>query len=298
MKIAYIARHMQANSADDEGAVAHALRELGHEVRCVPESRGHRAVELRPDLLLFHKWGDTAALRAARCPKVFWYFDLVEWPGDSSLLGRDRSRREWMAQVLPLADLGFCTDGDWAKRHPDKLVWLPQGADGRIAGRGNPLSGDAVPLLFTGIAARGGRERASFVEGLRARYGGSFRHVPSGVYREALKELIARTAVVVAPDSPVTDKYASNRVWNALGFGAFLLHPDVAFVREAYRDGEHLRLYRDRDHLYELIDHYLERPAERRSIAAQGLLRTQNSHLYRHRVETLLAVVQERLGVG
>lgn len=295
LKIAFVARHDQPNpSNDDEGAITHAFQELGHKVERLRESKGHLAHKLHwCDFLLFCKWLDCKTLARVEIPKVFYYFDLVTYP-DPTLDARNRTRLAWMAQVLPLVDLGFCTDGDHTARdRTGKLVWLPQGADGRYVGFGTAKQ-DTPPILFTGIT-RGGKVRADFVYEMSNVYGDSFRQVQSGVHGRELADLIASSKIVVAPDGPVSDRYWSNRVYLSLGFGAFLLHPYCEGLTKHYTDGQEVVFYRSREDLHDKIRYYLERPAERQRIAAAGLERTKREHLYRHRVERLVQIVKERL---
>ena len=303
MRVLYVAKHGNGG-ADDEAAVAHALQVLGHEVHCLPENGCPSplvALAEKSDLLLFHKWGDAQVLRLVGCPKAFWYWDLVEFT-DPLLERRNATRRRWMEQIMPLVDIGFCTDGDWAARHPEKLVWLPQGADERMAGRGE-AKGPGPDILFFGSTYKCGSGRESFVREMKARYGGRFKWLDSGpsrpgVYGRALADVIAGAKVVVAPDAPATDRYWSNRVYVTLGFGGFLLHPWCDGLKDSYKYGREIDYYRSREQLHELIRFYLQGPDIRRQIAEAGLQRTLAEHTYRHRVQTLLGVIKERLGVG
>lgn len=296
MRIVYVAKFDQHNSNDDEDAVAHALTELGHQVIRVDEARGYKAAGQRGDFLLCHKWADTDALRAIKIPKVFWYFDLVDFP-DPTLSKRNQTRLNWMRDVLPLVDLGFCTDGDWvSKDTTGKLVHLFQGADARIAGRGQELvDQETPPILFSGIR-NGGRGRANFVDEMTIQYSGAFLQV-QGVYRQALANLIASTRIVVAPDAPVSDVYWSNRVYMTLGFGGFLLHPYCKLLAEHYEDGKEIMFYRSREELHAIIQRYYFQPEACRAIGDAGLQRTLAQHTYGHRVQELVRIVGERLGV-
>lgn len=301
MKILYVARHGQ-NNADDEGSVAHALRELGHSVHCLQESEAEvKAGRLSrgADLLLFHKWYAPSALASVGCPAAFWYWDLVDHP-DPLLHRRCAARVHWMRVMGAAADFGFVTDGDWAGawnrgRHEGQpaLRVLRQGADGRIAGRHpEPVEQD-IDVLFCGIGKGGGSARESFVSDLFQRYGARFVHVQAGVYRDRLRELVARAKVVVAPDSPVTDRYWSNRVYQMLGFGAFLLHPSCAGLYEDYYAGYHLEVYHDRTEMFGLIDECLARPIHSRNqVAEAGLDRTLWQCLYLHRCQDLIRHVE------
>lgn len=298
MKILYVANH-GCGGNDDEGAIQYALGTLGHDVIVLNESNWgtERYVEASEgvDLCLFHKWSNMDALRIMRCPKAFWYFDLVD-SGDPTLRGRDLGRKTWMDYALPLVDFGFCTDGDWVasdrnqRGENSKLHWLPQGADERIVGRDRPGS-LLTPILFTGIGQRGGAKRESWLAEMNQKWPRQFKHITRGVYREQLRKEIAGSAIVVAPDGPVTDRYWSNRIYNALGFGAFLIHPYCEGLRFQYRDRVEVVYYRDREELHDCIKLYLELDKSRREIATAGLILTEQEHLYRHRLEVLIETV-------
>jgi len=293
MRVLYIARHSQPN-ADDEGAIADALKFLGHEVICLPEQTKRMQYEWpKCDLVLFHKWDEPDALKQFDCPKAFWYFDLVDFP-DPTLAKRCQQRKDWMARTIPLVDVGFCTDGDWCKTS-DKLVWLPQGADQRIVGRGDPKGQQSVDIIFVGDQ-KGGKVRESFHAEMTHHYGAKYANVRSGLYRERLANRIAAVKIVVAPDGPITPYYWSNRVYNVLGFGAFLIHPNCE-VSKQYRDGEEIVLYSSRYTLHDLIDYYLNDPKARERISEAGLERTKAQHTYVHRCIRLIEVVRERCGL-
>ena len=73
----------------------------------------------------------------------------------------------------------------------------------------------------------------------KKKYEDLFHHVER-TYREKLRERIGTHSMMVAPDAPVTDRYWSNRVFMAMGFGAFMLHPYCAKLAEMYKDGEEI----------------------------------------------------------
>lgn len=291
MKIVYVAKH-DCGLNDDEGAIAFALRQLGHEVAEV-----HEQESLLPpgDLLLFHKFRNLPAIHAFNGRKVFWYFDLVDFP-DSELKARCDARKQWMEVVVPLVDIGFCTDGDWMERWNretpgNKLVWLPQGADERVVGRRQAVQD--IDILFVGQYKKCGEGRRNFVCDMVTRYGSRFVQVRN-VYREKLRDLVARAKIVVAPNAPVTDKYWSNRVYVMLGFGAFLLHPYCDGLTSQF-SAYALPMYSDREDLHLKIDYFLEAPEAREACQIAALRETQAKHLYRHRCEELIRTMKERL---
>ena len=309
MRIAYIAKHGNGGN-QDEDAIAYWLEDLGHDVTRIQEDEASKAaadvVPLRQlvaghDFMLFHKWNDFRGLSLLDrvIPRVFWYFDLVDFPSDPSLSRRCRSRKNWMMNAVPNSELGFCTDGDWvAQDRSGKLHWLMQGANPR-----DQLSTTAnlkkdFPLLFTGGVLRYGDGRYSFVDEMVKRYGLKLRVNYDGMFQSNLHALISQSHIVLAPDAPVTDRYWSNRVYLSLGFKAFMLHPYSEGVARHYEDREQIVLYRSRPECHELVAYYLDHPRERDRIACAGFDRTMREHTYRHRLESLLATVKDRLGIG
>jgi hypothetical protein len=297
MDIVYIARHHSGDN-DDEGAITHALRQLGHRVVRLPETCSVEQVKaMGGDFVLFHKW-DHADIYRIPQPKVFWYFDLT-LSDDPQLSGRMRRRRDWIHRVLPHCVLGFCTDGDLVDADKSgKLRWLMQGADERKVGLGSPLAFHS-PLLFTGIV-RGGAQRQHHVDLLKQTYGDDLLILGANgragrKHGRELADIIASCAVVIAPIGPSTDHYWSNRVYLTLGFGGFLVHPLCGYLNQHYLLGDELVVYRTEEESIAMIDYFLKRPEERQAIAERGYLRTVANHLYRHRCEELVAEVRRVL---
>lgn len=277
VKILYVANH-GCGGNDDEGAVLHALQQLGHEV--TPLHQDTFGALPGGDLLLFHKFQQWKRVIRFQGRKAFWYFDLVDI-ADPTLQGRCQHRKDWIERASVYAK-GFCTDGDWAADHG--LTHLPQGADERtLASDVGP--GGAIPVLFTGSGG-GGIVRTSFLKEMRDTYGTGFVHM-GRCYREELRTVLAGTTIVVAPDGPVTPRYCSNRVYTTLGLGGFLLHPYCEYLRKEYSPDQ-LVMYRDRAELHELIARYTLDKSERLRIARSGLYQTKAHHTYRHRLRRLL----------
>lgn len=323
MKILYVAKH-QSGDNDDEGAIAYSLKQLGHEVICVHEKKRYRYSHLTAvshmnrlgaDLCLFHKWDNPAEIAQIKCPKVFWYFDMVE-SDDPTLVERSVIRINWFKQVIPSVDLAFLTDGSWILKqkrteqpHWRKYSWLMQGADERFVGQ-MPVDPNikSPPILFMGTQNHGSA-RVQQINLLQARYGNKFQYLGGDSPRNRkhqyeLAKIIANTKMVIAPIGPGNDYYWSNRVYLTLGFGGFLLHPKYkgmcVFAEDAaYQEGKHYVGYDTNEELFSLINKYLEEGTreERETVARQGYERTLKGHLYTHRVIQLLNTCKEN-GIG
>jgi Glycosyl transferases group 1 len=292
---------------DDEGAIAFALEKLGHEVLKFDDRRPLTPADVArwlPDFLLTHKT-DPSKLVGMPCPKVFWYFDLIE-SDDRKLTERSKDRARWARTMTDVCDLGFMTDGDWVARdNTDKLCWLMQGADERVVGPYDPKTDPAPPqvpsgwtreILFTGSTIHGGK-RISFVEDMKAKWGNRFlafgHHPKDRVHGRKLAALLAQAKVVVCPDGPVTDRYCSNRLVQALGFGAFVTHPKSNVVNTLY--GSEVLQFNSRDHLHSLVEMSLRHDDQRAEISNWGYQSTLRQNLYRHRCAQLVETVKARL---
>lgn len=311
MKIMYVAKH-DTGGNDDEGAIAHALEQLGHEVVKVQEEPGmSRSVIVRADLCLFHKLSDWQFLKWLRCPRVFWYFDQV-YNRAPELASRSSYRVDKVTMATAYSDMGFLTDGDWvAKDKTGKLRWLMQGADERVVGlaAGRSLPREEYPshlrgpdILFCGLDLNCGHERSSFVQFMRTNWGSQFHHIRSGLHREQLRDVVARTRVVVCPDFPVTDRYWSNRVYLMAGFGACVVHPICDGLKDHFNyapigDGLEIMPYHDRRGLHHVLASLLASPYFPQEVGARALARVQREHLYRHRCATLIDEVKRTLHV-
>lgn len=293
LKIVYVAKHNSGGN-DDEGAITWALRQLGHRVECIYETDMKGAYWTKGDLLLFHKWDGYTILdqMKGKIPRVCWYWDLVSMD-DPLVAGRCENRRKWMAKTLPHVDAMFMSDGDWMDSvrglYPEcAFTHFFQGADERTLGKG--IYSRSVPeIMFTGVR-KGGATRMSFVDELSGKYKGRFMHLESNIHGETLRNLIASALISVAPDSPITPHYWSNRVYLTLGFGGFLLHPYIKALADQYQDGKEIIYYENRAQLHAHINYYMHRATHsvKDSIREAALLRTTSEHTYRHRCEKML----------
>ncbi len=295
MRILYLARHNNPFSNDDEGGIAGSLRELGHEVECIDEHKIQLLdrPKVKGDIILFHHCKSFSFLQRNPIPKVFWCFDRIYW--DSPRMStRNAQRVEWINKATEISELGFCTDGDWVEQDKSgKLVWLMQGFNQYLP-RVKAPNLTSNKILFTG----GGRDygRDEFISEMKVKYGDRFIHVPKGAYKERLVNLIEDSAIVVAPPTPVTERYWSNRVYVTMGMGGFLLHPFVDTLGQDF-DATELIMYESMIGLQYTIDWFIKNVDERESIRRRSQEQILVHHTYKDRCQTLITIVRERLGI-
>ncbi len=85
--------------------------------------------------------------------------------------------------------------------------------------------------------------------------------------------------------------FISNRIYDALASGAFIISDEVDGMDREFDDG--LVTYRRREELLTTIDRYLADPAARRAIAERGRTAVLTRHTFAHRVASILGATGE-----
>lgn len=138
--------------------------------------------------------------------------------------------------------------------------------------------------------------RSQLIEWLENSYK-KFKHYGSGglpsVRGKELNRLYASTKIVVGDSLCINFDYPfywSDRVYETLGRGGFLIHPYIKGMEEEFEDKKHLVFYEygNFEQLKELIDYYLENEEEREKIRNAGHELVKNNYTYRHRWEFIL----------
>jgi hypothetical protein len=130
--------------------------------------------------------------------------------------------------------------------------------------------------------------------------GGQFAHLP--IRGDELNKLYASTKVVVG-DSLCkgfnSEYYWSDRVYETLGRGGFLIHPYIKGLDDEFTDKKHLVFYQygKFSQLYDLIDYYLEHDDEREKIRLAGHNFVKKNATYKHRVKEMLTIIKKELDV-
>jgi len=111
-----------------------------------------------------------------------------------------------------------------------------------------------------------------------------------------LNDLYASATVVVGDSlcpGFTKDHYWSDRVYETLGRGGFLIHPYIKGLGEEFTDGEQLRFYEFNDWkgLDALINHYREHPDEAKAIAARGQDFVRENCTYHQRLAQALNIM-------
>jgi hypothetical protein len=108
-----------------------------------------------------------------------------------------------------------------------------------------------------------------------------------------LNNLYASTKVVVGdtlcPNFNYPD-YWSDRIYETIGRGGFLIHPYIPGLEKEFEDKKHVVFYEynNLDQLKELVDYYLEHDEEREQIRKAGHELVKNNYTYKNRWQKIL----------
>lgn len=141
--------------------------------------------------------------------------------------------------------------------------------------------------------------RDKLIQWLRGGYGDQFKkvgHPQETVRNNELNQLYADSKIVVG-DSVCLNfdhtYYWSDRVYETLGRGGFLIHPYIKGMEEEFKDKEHLVYYEYGNfvQLEHLIAYYLEHDDEREAIRRTGHEFVKNNCTYTERLTQALNII-------
>lgn len=244
------------------------------------------------DLFLFHGQVPTSdevtsmlmveriqvVLQAIKCKKVMWFMEKV-WLGKGNIVEK----------LLPEVDYAFFTDGTWVRRVKEKVHFLP------TASPMKPLRGKYRTDLACDIAYVGQMygPRTQEYEFLKEHFGDGIKCF-NDKFGQDFADLCVSAKVMVVPRFPFDDFFWSDRIYQMLACGAFVVHQRAYGLKEeGFRDGVHYFEYeRDQDFMA-LMESVFEKGMEkmRKNIAKTGKFFVKG-HTYLERVQTLLKICE------
>lgn len=313
MKITFL-----GNFGVDYSSEAHhakSLEALGHEVARLQEGKTGWKEVLRhatdSDVLVHvhtHGWVEPGSMtfqeaigkiKAAGVPYVTYHLDL--W------FGIARHKDLQTDPFYKHLDWFFATDKlmcDWFNENTDvKARYLPAGVYHEECYIHDGKHEQSNDVIFVG-SKRYHPEwpyRPQLIDFLRDTCGNSFTHVggdgDTGTIRgEELNEMYASSKIAIGDSLCINFEYPhywSDRVYETMGRGGFLIMPYIKGLDDYFVDGKHLVFYRfgDWEQLKNLIIYYLENEQERESIRLAGHELVKSRDTYKHRWEHILKEV-------
>lgn len=300
-KIAFIGKFRRIY---DEQGKALALERQGVEVRRFDEFTFNKVgpnnlktlLDCRPDVVVFTKLRVPRAQELIdECKKrgivtVSWMPDLY--------FGLAREREVLNKTPMFRADFVFSPDGGndvkfaecGVNHHLVRQAIYDESCELRDVEK-------KYDALFVGtLGPEHGSSRATLLRFLEKEYGNRFywagRTGPHEIRDDALTQLISESKIVIG-DCVLSDKYWSNRIYETLGRGGFLIHPRVPGLEEEFEDGKHLVMFEpgDLEDLKKKIEHYLHYDKAREAIREQGMKFVKEKHTLMNRAEQVLEIL-------
>lgn len=141
------------------------------------------------------------------------------------------------------------------------------------------------------------RYRPQLINWLSETYRDRFEHYGSGGKQNIrgmdLNKIYWTSKVVVGDTLCINFDYPdywSDRVYETMGRGGFIIHPYVSGMEKEFEDKKHLVFYEygNFDQLKELIDYYIEHDEEREQIRLAGHQLVKEKYTYKNRWEHIL----------
>ena len=303
----------------DEEGKAKTFEKLGCEVLRIQEEEMvaedvKRIFEWGPDYVLGAKFNIPQVIlddlfkvaKEKGVKTISWHPDLYCYP--TALCMENRLAISTLKWGCWGADYTFSPDGsEYSRRIFDRVGvnhhLLRQAPYDETVGVGEDLDldfPDVVPILFVGgLYQNYDNYRSVLLEVLSKKYGDDKffwvgKDNPDQVREEQLSALFKRTKVVIG-DCINHPSYWSNRLYETLGRGGFMIHPYTPEIENEFVEDEEC-VYYDRwnfEQLCSLIDYYVDEANEgkRQSIIKKGMERVKNDHTLLNRCKELLEVV-------
>lgn len=300
MKVAYIGSFKRiydeegiARSLEALGVTVHRFEEWAMELETIDE-----IVDLNPDFVLFAKLkmppfireGLISKLKDSKIKSVCWIPDLY--------FGLGREYRIVMKDPIFRADIVCTPDGGHNARfekHGVNHRVLRQGIyhEEVVLGEKKPLP---YEIVFVGTENPEYPYRTRLMRFLGKTYGDKFEWVgrdnPHQVRTKDLADLYASVKIVIG-DAVFSPRYWSNRVYETIGRGGFMIHPKINGLEEEFEYYKHFvpYTYGDFEGLVEKINYFLEHDNEREQIRLAGFEHCKNNYTLIHRCKELLKFV-------
>lgn len=306
MRIAFLGNFRVSYTSESHHA--ETLEALGHEVVRLQEADTAAldilAAAVESDLFVWvhtHSWHTPGiervltTLKGVGVPTMTYHLDL--WMG---------LRREQDMHTDPYWQVGhfFTADrlmADWLTANtPVQGHYLPAGVFDQECVMAAPVAPFDVAFVGSRRYHPEWPYRPQLIDWLHSAYGSRGRHYGNGglgiVRGPELNQVYADAKVVVGDSLCLNYTYPdywSDRVYETLGRGGFLIHPRVPGMEQHFEHGKHLVFYDygDFDQLRHLIDHYLADDGEREEIRRAGHEHVKTHHTYRNRWTTILEVL-------
>jgi len=207
-------------------------------------------------------------------PKSFWLTQAFEPSSFPAGPVTREDRAMFSSEVTFVGNLGskaqYLSRRDCLKRILDEGFYL------KWWGPKIPWKISNIPLLY----GRLGRA-----------YGGKF------VWGEEHAKIARLSGIYLGLDSmPCVRKSVSERIYIAVGCGAFYLCQHVEGIEEVMKPDREIVTFRSYDEMVDKISYYLPRKEQRKAISEEGRARVLKDHTYSVRIRQMISIITSVLG--
>jgi len=142
------------------------------------------------------------------------------------------------------------------------------------------------------------KDRQDMCAFLKKEYGSRFLSIGMGqqvskyVKPEEELAIYHQAKIIISHNNFYTADYSSDRLWRAMGSGAFVLSAYFPGIDRIFEKGVHLDYWTNFFELKKLIDFYLENEEERKSIAQIGANFVRENHRWADRISVIASTLK------
>lgn len=311
MRIFYVGNFTQSHCT--EVHIAATLEDLGHDVIRIQENGGNEfwldeMLEFyKFDLFLFTRtWGETVKLKHLEylkqkgIPTASYHLDLYIGLKREDGLDNDPF---WRTEYVFTPD-GDKNSAEVFKRKGINHFYIKPGVFKRECYFASKSDKYPLDVVFVGGGLTYGHPewpyRRQLVQWLMDTYKERYHKFgwPETSTRNAdLNQLYADAKVVVGDSVCLQNfthtHYWSDRVYETLGRGGFIIHPFITGMDEEFTDGQNIVFYKygNFDELKSKIDYYLDNDSEREKIRTAGQEFVRNYATYNNRLQQVMEII-------
>jgi hypothetical protein len=204
------------------------------------------------------------------CKKVMWFMDKV-WGMKAQVVDT----------LLPHIDEAYFTDGTWVRRVKDKVSFLPPAHTSLTGKFKKELECD---IAYVASLYGNRQDEFSF---LKETFGERLKFYDDK-YGQDLADLCASTKIMIVPRFPFDDFFWSDRVYEYMNNGTFVIHPRCqGLADEGFKDGVHYMTYNSDSEIVSIAIEMLNNEKLRTEIAQNGKRFVKNI-TYKSRLKKIL----------
>tara|TARA_Y100000401_G_C8319769_1_gene224587 strand:+ start:331 stop:1299 length:969 start_codon:yes stop_codon:yes gene_type:complete len=316
MKIVFIGKF---NELYHEEGKARGLQKLGHDVYRFDElfmdpNDIEKIINIDPDVVIYTKlrFKDSMLfsnkMKEHKILMVSWFPDYCfDW--NEGMLKYDKE-----ICAISNSDLLIIPDGlnksKWNKLGINQHC-VRQEINDDMCFIGNKIENLNKDILFIGTLNNGVyKHRIPLIEFLSREYGNKFLHLGGSnsdeIRNSDLNDIIASVKIIIG-DSLYAPSYWSNRIYETIGRGGFILHSFTEDLDKEYEIGKHFDVYKttknkvgwgreiDYFDLKNKIDFYLKNDRIRKSIAEEGMKYTLKNYTMTHRCKEVVNIIKSEI---